>query len=208
MCTWELQVMGAQWYDGNISLPGCDKNMPGTIIAMARLNRPAIMIYGGTIKPGMGSTSDEPLDIVSAFQSYGKRLLHHPLYHSSFGFPIHLVHKSFADAVARASLLRNAVMIGAFSAGIMDEEQRFDVVRNSCPGAGACGGMYTANTMASAIEVMHSHSGPAVAPYALPCFMVHWRRWLAGVRLGMIRIQWQHAELADTPCCCHGRQWA
>ena len=82
MCTYTLQVMGAQWYDGNISLPGCDKNMPGTIIAMARLNRPAIMIYGGTIKPGMGSTSDEPLDIVSAFQSYGER----PLYQSSLGY--------------------------------------------------------------------------------------------------------------------------
>lgn len=64
--------MGAQWYDGNISLPGCDKNMPGTLIAMARLNRPAIMIYGGTIKPGMGKTSGDSLDIVSAFQSFGE----------------------------------------------------------------------------------------------------------------------------------------
>ena len=65
-------VMGGQWYDGNISLPGCDKNMPGTVIAMGRLNRPAIMVYGGTIKPGQSTVDDESLDIVSAFQSYGK----------------------------------------------------------------------------------------------------------------------------------------
>lgn len=64
-------VMGGQWYDGNISLPGCDKNMPGTVIAMGRLNRPAIMVYGGTIKPGRSTVDDESLDIVSAFQSYG-----------------------------------------------------------------------------------------------------------------------------------------
>ena len=64
-------VMGGQWYDGNISLPGCDKNMPGTVIAMGRLNRPAIMVYGGTIKPGQSTIDDESLDIVSAFQSYG-----------------------------------------------------------------------------------------------------------------------------------------
>lgn len=105
-------VMSAQWYDANISLPGCDKNMPGTLIAMARLNRPSLMIYGGTIKPGYSSTG-QTLDIVSAFQSYG-----------------------------------------AFSAGLMDEATRFDTVRHSCPGAGACGGMYTANTMASAIEAL------------------------------------------------------
>eukprot|EP00798_Chlamydomonas_sp_ICE-L_P008683 gene8683-34130_t len=105
-------VMSAQWYDANISLPGCDKNMPGTLIAMGRLNRPSLMIYGGTIKPGH-STSGETLDIVSAFQSYG-----------------------------------------AFSAGLIDESARFDIVRNSCPGAGACGGMYTANTMACAIEAL------------------------------------------------------
>lgn len=65
-------VMGGQWYDANISLPGCDKNMPGTIIAMARLNRPALMIYGGTIKPGYSQLTNEPIDIVSAFQSYGE----------------------------------------------------------------------------------------------------------------------------------------
>jgi dihydroxy-acid dehydratase len=64
-------VMGGQWYDGNISLPGCDKNMPGVLIAMGRLNRPSIMVYGGSIKPGY-SKDNEPLDIVSAFQSYGK----------------------------------------------------------------------------------------------------------------------------------------
>lgn len=64
-------VMGAQWYDANISIPGCDKNMPGTIIAMGRLNRPALMIYGGTIKPGYSKLTDQPIDIVSAFQSFG-----------------------------------------------------------------------------------------------------------------------------------------
>lgn len=105
-------VMGAQWYDANVSLPGCDKNMPGTLIAMGRLNRPALMVYGGTIKPGKSRTG-EPLDIVSAFQSYGQ-----------------------------------------FVAGLVDEETRFDMVRHACPGAGACGGMYTANTMASAIETL------------------------------------------------------
>lgn len=106
-------VMSAQWYDANISLPGCDKNMPGTLIAMARLNRPSLMIYGGTIKPGYSKNGQQTLDIVSAFQSYG-----------------------------------------AFAAGLIDEASRFDIVRNSCPGAGACGGMYTANTMASAIEAL------------------------------------------------------
>jgi len=107
-------VMSAQWYDANISLPGCDKNMPGTLMAMARLNRPSLMIYGGTIKPGAGQLpGNQTLDIVSAFQSYG-----------------------------------------AFAAGLIDEKTRFDIVRNSCPGAGACGGMYTANTMASAIETL------------------------------------------------------
>ena len=67
-------VMGGQWYDGNISLPGCDKNMPGTVIAMGRLNRPSIMVYGGTIKPGHSTVDDESLDIVSAFQAYGGSL--------------------------------------------------------------------------------------------------------------------------------------
>jgi len=119
-------VMGAQWYDANISIPGCDKNMPGCIIAMGRLNRPSLMIYGGTIKPG--HSHEKTLDIVSAFQSYGE-----------------------------------------FIAGKIDEPQRQDIVKHSCPGAGACGGMYTANTMASAIEALgmslpYSSSNPAVDP--------------------------------------------
>lgn len=119
-------VMAAQWYDANISLPGCDKNMPGCLIAMGRLNRPSLMIYGGTIKPG--HYHDQTLDIVSAFQSYGE-----------------------------------------FIAGKIDEETRQSIVNHACPGAGACGGMYTANTMASAIEAMgmslpYSSSTPAVDP--------------------------------------------
>jgi dihydroxy-acid dehydratase len=104
-------IMGAQWYDGLIALPGCDKNMPGCVMAMGRLNRPAIMVYGGTIKPG--SFKDQKLDIVSAFQCYGQ-----------------------------------------FIAGQISEEERSEIVRRSCPGAGACGGMYTANTMATAIEAL------------------------------------------------------
>ncbi len=117
-------VMSAQWYDANISLPGCDKNMPGVVMAMARLNRPALMIYGGTIKPGHNK-SGATLDVISAFQSYGE-----------------------------------------FISGKITEETRQDIVRHSCPGAGACGGMYTANTMASAIEAMgmslpYSSSTPA-----------------------------------------------
>ncbi len=116
-------VMRAQWYDANISLPGCDKNMPGCLIAMGRVNRPALMVYGGTIRSGM--FEDRKVDIVSAFQSYGE-----------------------------------------FISGAIDEEQRQAIVKNSCPGAGACGGMYTANTMASAIEAMgmslpYSASRPA-----------------------------------------------
>ncbi|KAL9408643.1 hypothetical protein AB3S75_047093 [Citrus x aurantiifolia] len=122
-------VMSAQWYDANISIPGCDKNMPGTIMAMGRLNRPGIMVYGGTIKPGhfQGHT----YDIVSAFQVYGE-----------------------------------------YVSGSISDEQRMNVVLNSCPGAGACGGMYTANTMASAIEAMgmslpYSSSIPAEDPLKL-----------------------------------------
>jgi dihydroxy-acid dehydratase len=119
-------VMGGQWYDANVSIPGCDKNMPGCLIAMARLNRPALMIYGGTIKPG--HSKGETLDIISAFQSYG-----------------------------------------AYLAGTIDDSRRQEIVRSACPGAGACGGMYTANTMASAIEAMgmslpYSSSMPAVEP--------------------------------------------
>lgn len=128
-------VMGAQWYDALVALPGCDKNMPGCLIAMGRLNRPAIMVYGGTIRPGCTSFRDKedsqaetPRDIVSAFQSYGEYL-----------------------------------------AGKITDEQRQEIVRVSCPGAGACGGMYTANTMACAIETLgmslpYSSSIPAEYP--------------------------------------------
>lgn len=105
-------IMGGQWYDALITIPGCDKNMPGCLIAMGRLNRPSLMVYGGTIKPGCGR-NNEKLDIVSAFQSYGQ-----------------------------------------YIAGSISEEERKEIVRKSCPGAGACGGMYTANTMASAIEAL------------------------------------------------------
>ena len=107
-------VMGGQWYDANISIPGCDKNMPGVIMAMGRVNRPSLMVYGGTIKPGCAATQNNAdIDIVSAFQAYGQ-----------------------------------------FITGEINEEQRFDIIRHACPGGGACGGMYTANTMATAIEVM------------------------------------------------------
>ena len=119
-------VMRAHWYDANISLPGCDKNMPGCIIAMGRLNRPALMIYGGTIRAG--DHDGRKIDIVSAFQSYGEYL-----------------------------------------SGQIDDQTRLQIVQNSCPGPGACGGMYTANTMASAIEAMgmslpYSASNPADSP--------------------------------------------
>ncbi len=120
-------VMGAQWYDALIALPGCDKNMPGCLMAMARLNRPAIMVYGGTIRAGC-TTRHPKLDIVSAFQAYGE-----------------------------------------YIAGKMSEEERAEIIRCSIPGAGACGGMYTANTMASAIEALgmslpYSSSIPAEDP--------------------------------------------
>ncbi len=121
-------VMGGQWYDANISIPGCDKNMPGVIMAMGRVNRPSLMVYGGTIKPGCAVTQNNAdIDIVSAFQAYGQ-----------------------------------------FITGEINEEQRFDIIRHACPGSGACGGMYTANTMATAIEVMGmtlpgSSSNPAVS---------------------------------------------
>jgi dihydroxy-acid dehydratase len=122
-------VMSAQWYDGLVAIPGCDKNMPGCLIAMARLNRPALMVYGGTIRAG--HALGQPRDIVSAFQSYGE-----------------------------------------FLAGRITEEQRQEIVRHSCPGAGACGGMYTANTMACAIEALGmslpgSSSIPAESPEKL-----------------------------------------
>ncbi|MBZ0172076.1 MAG: dihydroxy-acid dehydratase [Phycisphaerales bacterium] len=119
-------VMGAQWYDGLVSIPGCDKNMPGCLMAMARINRPALMVYGGTIKPGY--RDDQAIDIVSAFQSYGE-----------------------------------------FIAGRIDDATRLQILKKACPGPGACGGMYTANTMAAAIEALgmslpYSSSTPAVDP--------------------------------------------
>ncbi|MBI2829519.1 MAG: dihydroxy-acid dehydratase, partial [Acidobacteria bacterium] len=119
-------VMRAQWYDALVTVPGCDKNMPGSIIAMARLNRPSLMVYGGTIRAGQAL--GKSLDIISAFQSYGE-----------------------------------------FLTGVITDEQRLEIVRHSCPGAGACGGMYTANTMAVAIEALglslpYSSSLPADDP--------------------------------------------
>lgn len=104
-------VAGAQWYDAVVAVVGCDKNMPGAMIGMARLNRPAILVYGGSIKPGF--YKGEKLDVVSAFEALGKRV-----------------------------------------AGTISDEDFSGVVHNAIPGAGACGGMYTANTMASAIEAM------------------------------------------------------
>lgn len=119
-------ICGGQYYDGLIAIPGCDKNMPGAIIAMGRLDRPAIMVYGGTIAPG--HYKGEELNIVSAFEALGKKI-----------------------------------------AGTISDEDFDGVVRHTCPGAGACGGMYTANTMASAIEALgmslpYSSSNPAVSP--------------------------------------------
>jgi dihydroxy-acid dehydratase len=118
-------ICGAQYYDGIIALPGCDKNMPGTIMAMGRLNRPSIMVYGGTIAPGCYKGNQ--LNIVSAFEALGQKI-----------------------------------------AGEISEEDFNGVIKNSCPGAGACGGMYTANTMASAIEALgmslpYSSSNPATS---------------------------------------------
>eukprot|EP01068_Selenidium_serpulae_P016617 Selendium_serpulae@DN6311_c1_g3_i1.p1 len=119
-------TMSSQWYDGCIALPGCDKNMPGVMIGIARLDRPAIVIYGGTIRAGK-SSAGETIDIVSAFQSYGEYL-----------------------------------------SGSITDAQRQDVLCHACPGPGACGGMYTANTMGVAIEAMgmslpYSSSNPATS---------------------------------------------
>ncbi len=118
-------VCGAQYYDSLIAIPGCDKNMPGSVMAMGRLNRPAIMVYGGTIAPGHYKGQD--LNIVSAFEALGQKI-----------------------------------------AGNLDEADFKGIVMNSCPGAGACGGMYTANTMSSAIEALgmslpYSSSNPALS---------------------------------------------
>ncbi len=123
-------VMAAQWYDACIALPGCDKNMPGCVMAMGRLNRPSIMVYGGTIRAGR-TAGGQKVDIVSAFQCYGEYI---------------------------ASKLTDA--------------ERKNIVQSACPGAGACGGMYTANTMASAIEALgmtlpYSSSIPAEDPAKL-----------------------------------------
>lgn len=122
-------VMAAQWYDACVTLPGCDKNMPGCVMAMCRLNRPGLVVYGGTIRAG--HLGDQAIDIVSASQSYGQYL-----------------------------------------SGEITAAQRDQIVRCSCPGPGACGGMYTANTMASAIEALgmslpYSASIPAEDPAKL-----------------------------------------
>jgi len=119
-------ICGGQYYDGVISIPGCDKNMPGAIMAMARLNRPSIMVYGGTIAPG--HYKGEELNIVSAFEALGQKIC-----------------------------------------GNLSEEDYQGIIKHTCPGAGACGGMYTANTMASAIEALgmslpYSSSNPAISP--------------------------------------------
>lgn len=107
---------GGHWLDGCVTIPGCDKNMPGVLMALGRLNRPGIMVYGGTIRPGGCGSVEGTLDIVSAFQSYGQYLM---------------------------------------NGGTPDAERiRYDTVRNACPGPGACGGMYTANTMASCAEAL------------------------------------------------------
>lgn len=116
-------VMSAHWYDACVAIPGCDKNMPGCMIALGRLNRPGLIVYGGTIQPGCYKKED--IDIVRAFQSYGELI---------------------ADKIS--------------------DQERQDIVRHACPGAGACGGMYTANSMACAIEAMglslpYSSSTPA-----------------------------------------------
>ncbi|KAA1087429.1 hypothetical protein PGT21_031442 [Puccinia graminis f. sp. tritici] len=124
---------GGHWLDGMVVVPGCDKNMPGTLMALGRLNRPGLMVYGGTIKPGHCASVGQ-LDIVSAFQSYGQ----------------YVAEGQTPEA----------------------ESRRLDTIRNACPGAGACGGMYTANTMASAAEALGmtlpgSSSFPAEYPEKL-----------------------------------------
>lgn len=118
-------VVAGHYYDGVIAIPGCDKNMPGSIIAMGRLNRPSIMVYGGTIAPG--KYQGKELNIVSAFEALGEKI-----------------------------------------AGTISEEEYKGIIKNACPGAGACGGMYTANTMAIAIEALgmslpYSSSNPAIS---------------------------------------------
>ena len=118
-------VMAAHWYDANVSVPGCDKNLPGCLLAIARLDRPSLVVFGGTIAPG--DLEGEPVDVISAFQSYGELV-----------------------------------------SGRIDRERQRCIIRHACPGAGSCGGMYTASTMAMAIEVMglalpYSASAPAMS---------------------------------------------
>ncbi|GAA4847326.1 dihydroxy-acid dehydratase [Algivirga pacifica] len=122
-------VCGGQFYDGLVTVVGCDKNMPGAVMAMCRLNRPSIMVYGGTI--AAGCYKDKKLNIVSAFEALGERF-----------------------------------------AGTISDEDYQGVIKNACPGAGACGGMYTANTMSSAVEALglslpYSSSNPATSPEKL-----------------------------------------
>jgi dihydroxy-acid dehydratase len=117
--------MRAQWYDGAVVIPGCDKNMPGAAMALTRVDRPSLIVYGGTIRAGCTSAKRQRVDIVSAFQAYGE-----------------------------------------YVAGRITDEERQDVIEHACPGPGACGGMYTANTMAAALEALgltlpYSSSTPA-----------------------------------------------
>src|SRR5210317_641396 len=118
-------VVQAMSYDAIIPVVGCDKNMPGALMSMLRLNRPSILVYGGTIAPGCHN--DKKLDVVSAFEAWGEKV-----------------------------------------SGKIDESEFSDIIKNACPGAGACGGMYTANTMSSAIEAMgmslpYTSSNPATS---------------------------------------------
>lgn len=135
---WETQVMSALWYDANISIPGCDKNMPGCVMAIARLNRPSLVVYGGTMRKGtgtVGSCAGREIDIANALECNGE-----------------------------------------FISGKITEEERKDIIRHACPGSGACGGMFTANTMSSAIEALgmslpYSSSIPAEDPLKIQeCF--------------------------------------
>lgn len=119
-------VVEGMSYDGLVTVVGCDKNMPGALMAMLRLNRPSLLVYGGTI--ASGCHNDKPLDVVSAFEAWGKKV-----------------------------------------AGTIDDKEYKEVIKKACPGAGACGGMYTANTMASAIEALgmslpYNSSNPALSP--------------------------------------------
>ena len=118
-------VVQAMAYDAVVTVVGCDKNMPGALMSMLRLNRPSILVYGGTIAPGCHN--GKKLDVVSAFEAWGEKV-----------------------------------------AGKINEEEFSNVIKNACPGAGACGGMYTANTMSSAIEAMgmsipYNSSNPATS---------------------------------------------